>query len=86
MKPRAALPILALTATLGVSGCTTVEYVPVSLHCTPPPEPALPAISRGELWDKVGDEHYRRIESYITQLWAYADEQAAMLDALCETQ
>ena len=66
-----------------LSGCTTIEYVPVKPECTPPPEPVLPEIQRGALWDSVGDTHYRRIETYIDQLWAYSDEQAAMLGALC---
>ena len=66
-----------------LSGCTTIEYVPVKPECTPPPEPELPEIQRGALWDGVGDTHYRRIETYIDQLWAYSDEQAAMLGALC---
>jgi len=44
----------------------------------------LPIIDQGSLWDALGDARYRVIESYINELWAYSDEQAAMLEALCE--
>lgn len=83
MKPTTDLLLSALMA-LSVASCTTVEYVPVNPQCTPPPQPALPAIDRGDLWDAVGDAEYRRIETYINQLWAFSDEQGAMLDSLCE--
>lgn len=83
MKLRNALLALALTATLGVSGCARTEYVEIRPQCTPPSQPALPLIDRGELWDKLGDSEYRRLESYINQLWAFSDEQAAMLSVLC---
>lgn len=83
MKPIIAL-LLSAPLALFVASCTTVEYVPVNPQCTPPPQPALPEIDRGELWDAVGDAEYRRIESYINQLWAFSDEQGAMLDSLCE--
>ena len=82
MKPRTALLTSALLA-LSVASCTTVEYVPVKPECTPPPEPVLPEIDRGALWDSVGDTQYRVIETYINELWRYSDEQAAMLGALC---
>ena len=85
MKPRSALLTSALMV-IFVASCTTLEYVPVKPECTPPPEPVLPEIQRGALWDSVGDTHYRRIETYIDQLWAYSDEQAAMLGALCGTE
>ena len=85
MKPRSALLISALMA-LFVASCTTVEYVPVKPECTPPPEPVLPEIGRGALWDSVGDTQYRVIETYINELWRYSDEQAAMLGALCGTE
>lgn len=83
MKPINAL-LLSAPLALSVASCTTVEYVPVNPQCTPPPQPVLPVIDRGGLWDSVGDAEYRRIESYINQLWAFSDEQGAMLDSLCE--
>ena len=85
MKPRSALLTSALMV-IFVASCTTLEYVPVKIECTPPPEPVLPEIDRGALWDSVGDAEYRRIETYINELWAYSDEQAAMLGALCGTE
>lgn len=78
-----ALLMFGLMVISVVSGCTTTEYVPVQPQCTPPPQPILPAVDRGELWDKMGDAEYRVIERYIDGIWAYADEQAAMLNALC---
>ena len=84
MKPINALLLNALIATFAVSGCTTTEYINVTPECTPPPQPVLPIIDQGSLWDALGDARYRVIESYINELWAYSDEQAAMLDALCE--
>lgn len=80
MNARRLLPLLAA---LAVSACSTVEYVTLQPECTPPPEPVLPEISRGALWDKLGDSEYRRIESYINRLWSYSDEQSAMLGELC---
>lgn len=73
-----------LAVILGVSGCTTTEYIHVTPSCTPPPEPSLPVIDRGEMWDKLEDDLYRDVERYITDLWGYADEQAAILDTICE--
>mgnify|MGYP000043469835 CR=1 FL=1 len=84
MKPTTALMTAALLATFAVSGCSTVEYVEVTPRCTPPSEPALPVIDRGELWDALGDARYRVLERYINVLWSYADEQAAMLGELCD--
>lgn len=85
MKPINALLAPALLV-LSVASCTTVEYVPVTPQCTPPPQPALPVIDRGDLWDAVGDAEYRRIETYINSLWVYSDEQAAILSAICDAQ
>lgn len=82
MKPTTALLALALLATFAVSGCAT-EVIEVRPQCTPPSQPALPVIDRGELWDSLGDARYRELERYLNGLWGYADEQAAMLDALC---
>ena len=84
MKPRSALLTSALMV-IFVASCTTLEYVPVKIECTPPPEPVLPEIDRGALWDSVGDTQYRVIETYINELWRYSDEQAAMLGAICGT-
>ena len=83
MKPINALKVLALAALSVVSGCTTTEYIHVTPECTPPPQPSLPIIDQGGLWDVLGDARYRVIESYINELWAYSDEQSAMLGALC---
>lgn len=77
------LRVSALLVIFAVSGCVSTEYIPVTPQCTPPSEPVLPAIGRGQLWDTVGDAQYRQIERYINALWGYADEQAAMLEALC---
>jgi len=74
---------LALAVIFAASGCAT-EYVEIRPNCTPPAHPALPSIVKGELWDALGDEQYRRLERYILQLWGYADEQAALLNAICE--
>jgi hypothetical protein len=43
----------------------------------------LPFLDKGELWDALGDDRYRELERYILQLWAFSDEQSAMLDAIC---
>lgn len=83
MKPINALMVSGLLA-LSVTSCSTVEYIHVTPECTPPPSPVLPELSKGELWDKLGDAEYRRLESYINGLWAFSDEQGAMLDTLCE--
>ncbi|MCP1316379.1 hypothetical protein [Halomonas sp. 707B3] len=84
MKPINALLAAALLALCAVSGCTTTEYIHVIPECTPPPQPALPEIDRGELWDALGDDRYRELERYINGVWAFSDEQGALLDSLCE--
>ncbi|MEL7966372.1 hypothetical protein AAG587_08345 [Vreelandella neptunia] len=86
MKPINVLKVLALAVTFAVSGCTTTEYIHVSPECTPPPQPVLPKIDQGELWDALGDERYRELERYINGVWAYSDEQGAMLKTLCESE
>lgn len=82
MTPTNALATAALLA-LSVASCSSVEYIELRAQCTPPSQPVLPLIDRGELWDALGDAEYRRLETYINGLWAHSDEQAAMLDALC---
>lgn len=84
MKPINALLAPALLALFAVSGCTATEYIHVTPECTPPPQPALPEIDRGELWDALGDDRYRELERYINGVWAFSDEQGALLDSLCE--
>lgn len=83
MKPINAL-LLSAPLALSVASCTTVEYVPVNPQCTPPPSPALPELNKGELWDALGDERYRDVETYINALWAAYDERQAMLEELCD--
>lgn len=84
MKPINALLAPALLALCAVSGCETTEYIHVTPECTPPPQPALPEIDRGELWGALGDDRYRQLERYINGVWAFSDEQGAMLSELCE--
>lgn len=84
MKQMTALKVSVLLAAFAASGCTTTEYVHVSPQCTPPPQPTLPLIDQGELWDSLGDERYRELERYINGVWSFADEQGAMLDELCK--
>lgn len=83
MKPINAL-LLSAPLALFVASCTTVEYIHVTPECTPPPQPALPEVDRGKLWDALGDDRYRQLERYINGVWAFSDEQGAMLDSLCE--
>lgn len=83
MRQTNALMIAGLAA-LSVASCSTVEYVEVTPSCAPPSPPALPVIDQGELWDALGDARYRQLERYINGLWGYADEQAALLQVLCD--
>lgn len=83
MKQMRGLAVLALTATLGVSGCARTEYVEVTPRCTPPSQPALPLIDMGETWELLGDARYRELERYVNGLWAAHDEAMAMLGVLC---
>lgn len=83
MKRITALIACGLMASFAVSGCATSEYVYITPQCTPPPEPLLTSIDKGGFWDVAGDGLYRDVETYINSLWAYADEQRAMLDELC---
>jgi hypothetical protein len=84
VKPMTALLSSALLV-LSVASCTTqTTKAPVPVGCTPPPVPGLPLIDRGELWDALGDAEYRVLERYIDRLWSHVDEQAAMLEVLCQ--
>lgn len=83
MKPISVLLALVLLATLGISACTTTEFVHVTPECTPPPKPVLPELSKGDLWESIGDDQYRELERYINGIWAYSDEQGAVIETLC---
>ena len=83
MNTKAALLIFA-PLVLSVASCTTTEYIPIQPECTAPPKPVLPSIDRGRLWDDIGDERYRVIEQYIDRLWAYSDEQGAIIVQVCD--
>lgn len=72
---------LALCA--AVSACSTVEYIEVTPNCSPVVIPNLPVIDNGDLWDALGDEKYRVIESYADGLWGIIDEQAAIISEVC---
>lgn len=86
MKLINVLKASVLAAIFAVSGCTATEYIHVIPECTPPPKPTLPLIDQGELWDALGDERYRELERYINGVWAFSDEQGAMLKTLCESE
>jgi len=73
--------LLALCA--AVSACQTTEYVPIEPECSPVVIPSLPDIDRGSLWDALGDDEYRRLESYTDGLWGVIDEQAAIIGEMC---
>lgn len=77
--------ISGLAVLLGVSGCAATEYIEVRPECSVPPSPVLPDISRGDLWDALGDAEYRRLEAYINGVWGYADEAVAVLEVVCQS-
>lgn len=67
-----------------ISGCVSQPTpVYVKPYCSPISSPALPIIDRGELWDKLGDDKYRMLESYIDGLWGTIDEQRALISIVC---
>ena len=83
MKRTSVIVALGLAALFAVSGCARTEYVEIRPQCTPPAKPALPLLEKGELWQALGDSQYRELERYINGVWAWADEQAALLGELC---
>ncbi|WP_252108978.1 MULTISPECIES: hypothetical protein [unclassified Halomonas] len=83
MSRIAALLLLGPMAIFAVSGCSTVEYVPVTPQCTVPPHPVMPLVDMGEVWDSAGDGLFRDIETYVNNLWALVDEQNAIIEAIC---
>lgn len=84
MKQMSGLAVLALTALFAVSGCARTEYVTLQPQCEPVVVPALPILDRGELWDALGDAQYRELERYINGIWGVVDEQAALIEAVCD--
>lgn len=76
--PKLIVPLLLL-----LSGCATTDHVTLRPACEPVPIPALPLLDRGELWQDLGDAQYRELERYINGLWSVIDEQAAVIDAVC---
>lgn len=84
MKRTSVLAALGLVVIFAASGCARTEYIEVRPNCTPPTQPALPVIERGDLWDALGDTQYRELERYINGVWSWADEQAALLGELCD--
>lgn len=85
MNTKAALLILAPLVFFAAS-CTTTEYIPVQPQCTAPATPVLPEIDKGNLWGALGDSEYRKVETYIDRLWAYSDEQGAIIKEVCGGQ
>lgn len=74
-----------LVISVATSGCTTTtEYVTLQPQCEPVIVPALPVLSRGDLWGQLGDTQYRGLERYILGLWGVIDEQAALIEAVCQ--
>lgn len=64
-----------------ISACSTVkEQAPV---CSPVVVPVLPALDKGAMWDKLGDEHYREVETYINTLWEVIDKQRVITNSVC---
>lgn len=69
---------------VAVSGCASeprVEYL--QPDCPVIQRPALPELSRGRLWDALGDAEYRRLEAYVNGVWSIVDQQAAALEVVC---
>lgn len=81
---KSVLQVSVLVALFAVSGCTTTEYITLAPECSPVPSPSLPEIDRGHMWDRLGDDSYRSLERYIDNLWAYADENAAIVQEVCK--
>ena len=85
MKLRNGLLTASLLAiSVATSGCATTELVTLQPQCEPVPVPALPLLDRGELWQDLGDAQYRELERYISGLWSVIDEQAAVIEAVCD--
>lgn len=73
---------VALGAVSGCAGSPVVEYV--QPDCPVIQRPVLPELSRGDLWDALGDAEYRRVERYVNGVWSLVDQQEAALEAVCE--
>ena len=80
------LAVLALAViSVATSGCaSTSEYVTLQPQCEPVVVPSLPFLDRGELWQALGDAQYRELERYVNGLWGVVDEQAALIEAVCQ--
>lgn len=76
--------VFSLLALLLVSGCARIEYVTLQPQCEPVVVPALPLLDMGETWELLGDTRYRELERYVNGLWGVVDEQAALIEAVCQ--
>lgn len=84
MRTNVLLTAGLLAISVATSGCARTEHVTLQPQCEPVVVPALPILDMGETWELLGDARYRELEHYILQLWGVVDEQAALIEAVCQ--
>jgi len=65
-------------------GTTEVRTEYVKPTCSAPPQPSLPKIDAGELWDSVGQRTYDVLMDRDRRLVDWAFEMESMINVLCE--
>ena len=78
------LLLLGLLAILATSGCTTkTEIRYAKPMCEAPPQPALPSVNAGDLWDRIGQGDYDTLAIRESLLVDWAMEMQSMINILC---
>lgn len=68
-----------------IGGCaTTPDVVFLRPECSPATRAPLPRIDAGDLWDKVGEDTYRKLEERERRITDWALENEAILREICQ--
>lgn len=79
------LALIGLLAILGTAGCTKTEIRDryIQPECSAPPQPNLPTVDAGELWDRIGSADFYSLQDRERLLVDWALEMQSMINVLC---
>jgi len=74
--------LLVATAISACASQTEIRYI--QPECAAPPQPSLPTVDAGLLWDNVGQEDYDALMTREKLLVDWAFEMRSMISVLCK--